>query len=110
MHELGDLLQHSILRHLIRELGHHDGIASFSDLLHIGDGPHLHRTAAGGQRVTNAGRTDDVAPRREVRALDELHQLVDAGVGVFDGVDAGVDDLAQVMRRDVGRHADGDSL
>ncbi len=38
-----------------------------------------------------------------------LHQLGDRDRGVVDQRHAGVDDLDQVVRRDVGRHADGDA-
>ena len=47
---------------------------------------------------------------REVRALDELHELLDgAGVAVLDVVVEPVAELPEVVRRDVRRHADGDS-
>ena len=46
---------------------------------------------------------------REVRALDDLAQLVDGDLGVFEVREAGVDDLAEIVRRNVGRHADGDA-
>ena len=45
----------------------------------------------------------------EVGSFDVLEDGVDAGVGVVDEGDAGVDDFGEVMRRDVGRHADGDA-
>ena len=38
-----------------------------------------------------------------------LHQLVDGDVGIVDIGDAGVDHLAQIVGRNVGRHADGDA-
>ena len=69
---------------------------------------------------TAPGAADDVAAGREVRArdqADQLPELVGAEIGssscfemrVLDQPDAAVDDLAQVVRRDVGRHADGDA-
>ena len=48
------------------------------------------------------------APGRQVRPLHELHQLRGGGLGLLEQVDAGVGHLAQVVRRDVGGHADGD--
>ena len=36
-------------------------------------------------------------------------QLFDGDVGIVDIGDAGVDHLAQIVGRDVGRHADGDA-
>ncbi len=38
-----------------------------------------------------------------------LEHGVDAGVGIVEQGDAGVDDFGEVVRRDVGRHADGDA-
>ncbi len=55
-----------------------------------------------------AGAEDDAAGG-EVRALDELHEVVGRRLGVVDDVHGGVDDLAEVVRRDVGGHADGDA-
>ena len=51
----------------------------------------------------------DEAAGREVGAGHDLEQLVGGDVGVLGERDRGVDDLAQVVRRDVGRHADGDA-
>ncbi len=50
------------------------------------------------------------APVGKSGPLDELHQVVRCGLGVLEQVDGGVDDLAQVVGRDVGGHPDGDAL
>jgi hypothetical protein len=57
----------------------------------------------------DAGPADDQASGGEVRAGDDLDEIVDAERGVVDQRDAGIDDLAEIVRRDVGRHADGDA-
>ena len=46
---------------------------------------------------------------REVGALDVLHQVLDVRVGLVDQLHDRVDDLAEVVRRDVRRHADRDA-
>ncbi len=46
---------------------------------------------------------------REVGRGQELHQVVDRRVGLVDQRHAGVDRLREVVRRDVGRHADRDA-
>ncbi len=51
----------------------------------------------------------DLAAGREVGALDVLEEILDGELGVVDQRDQRGDDLAQVVRRDVGRHADGDA-
>ena len=48
--------------------------------------------------------------RREIRPGDVFHQIGDFEVRVIDQGQRAVDDLAQVMRRNVGRHADRNAL
>ena len=50
-----------------------------------------------------------MAARREVGALDELHQVARRGLRVVEVVDDRVDHLSEVVRRDVRRHADRDA-
>ena len=70
---------------------------------------HAHPAAAGLVRVADAGQAEDHAAGREVRALDVLHQARRVDVRVVDVGDRGRDRLAQVVRRDVRGHADGDA-
>ena len=82
-------------------------------------GAHQDRAAAGAVRRADARSPDDVAAGREIRALHELHQaaqllfLVElsspCSCSRLDRPDHAVDHFAQVVRRDVGRHADGDA-
>jgi len=60
------------------------------------------------------GRADALAPEddaagREIRSRNDVDQLVDAEGGIVDQRHAGVDHLAEIVRRNVGRHADGDA-
>ena len=54
-------------------------------------------------------RPDDPAARGQVRAGDELHDVLQRGVRVLDQVPCGGDDFHQVVRGHVGGHADGDA-
>ena len=54
--------------------------------------------------------TEDLGARGKVGTLDERHQVVGGGLRVREQVQRGVDDLAEVVRRDLGRHAHGDAL
>ena len=54
-------------------------------------------------------RPDDLAAGGQVGAGDEAHQLVDGGVRVHDQVPQRLHHLDQVVRRDVGGHADRDA-
>ena len=60
--------------------------------------------------VEHPGAAEDERAGREVGALHEAHQLVRRRLGVLEHVQGGVDDLAEVVGRDVRRHADGDAL
>ena len=65
--------------------------------------------AAGAVGFDDAAPADDDAAGREIRSPDVPHQLVLRQRGVVDQCAAGVDHFAQIVRRDVGRHADGDA-
>ena len=45
----------------------------------------------------------------KIRPRNMPHQLLDRNIGIFDQRDQAVDHFAQIMRRNIGRHADGDS-
>jgi hypothetical protein len=65
--------------------------------------------AAGLVGVADAGGPHDDPGRREVRALDVLHQPVEVDLRVVDEGDRRVDHLLEVVRWDVGGHADRDA-
>ena len=52
---------------------------------------------------------EDDAAGREVGSRHDADQVVDAETGIVDERDAGVDHLAEIVRRDIGRHADRDA-
>ncbi len=56
-----------------------------------------------------AGAADDLAAGRKVRTRNDVQKLIQRQVGRVDQGQTGVDDLAQIVRRDIGRHADGDA-
>ena len=91
-------------------LDRHDLHLAATAFFDAGLGAHLHRAAARAVGVVDAGEAEDRAARREVGALHELHQVVRRGIGVVDEVQSRVDDLAHVVGRDAGGHADGDAL
>ena len=98
-------------RRLVGHLGDDDLVAAAAALLlDLGHGPQADRALAGAVGVEDPLAAHDQRAGGEVGALDELHEVVGGGVGVVDQVDGGVDDLAQVVGRDVGGHAHGDAL
>ena len=52
---------------------------------------------------------EDDAAGREVRPRHDADQVVDRQRRIFDQRHAGIDHLAEIVRRDVGRHADRDA-
>ncbi len=68
------------------------------------------RAAAGLVGGMRAGAADDGAAGRKIRRRHELHQLFDRDHAVVEIGAAGIDHFAQIVRRDVGRHADRDAL
>ena len=60
------------------------------------------------------GRADALAPEddaagREIRPGNDIDEVVDRKRGIVDQRHAGVDDFAEIVRRDVGGHADRDA-
>ena len=59
--------------------------------------------------AADADTAEDDAAGGKIRPRHDADQVVDAHFRVVDQRHGGVDDLAQIMRRDIGRHADGDA-
>src|SRR5918997_2668698 len=108
--ELGDLLQQVALVDLVGDLGYHDLGPVALDLLGVSPGLDLYRPAPGRHRVLDAAQPDDHASRREVGPLDVLGDFLVVELGVLDECYGGVDDLAEVVRRDLGRHPHRDAV
>ena len=107
--ELHDAFDQSCLVDLIGQFGDHDGLAVLAVFLDVGLGADHHRPAAGVVGVADAAAAEDHGPGREVRPGQVLHQVVDGQSRVVDVGRAGVDHFGQVVRRDVGRHAHGNT-
>ena len=110
--ELGDLLDQAAVAALLDhegQLGDDDRLLAVADVLGVRPRAHAHAAAAGLVGVADAADAEDHAAGREVRALDVLHQAGGVDLGIVDVGDRRGDRLAQVVRRDVRRHADGDA-
>ena len=59
--------------------------------------------------LSDAGDTADRATGREIRPFHVLHQAVERDVGIVDLRADAVDHFAEIVRRHIGRHADGDA-
>ena len=109
--EFGDLCDQAVFAELLhreRQLGDDDRLLAPFQRLDVGAGAHFDAAAAGLVGVTNLLAAHQAAAG-EVGPLDVGHQPVEVDLRVVDvGHDRG-GDLAQVVRRDVGRHADRDA-
>ena len=112
-HQLGDALQEGGLVELVGDLGHQDPVPPARHLLDAGTSAHDHASLAGA-----VGQLEFLQPQNqpaggEVRAVDELHQLVHRHIlqlgPAIDHVGDRVGQFVQVVRRDVRRHADRDA-
>jgi hypothetical protein len=83
-------------------------------LLDLHDRTHPDRPAPGAVGVLYRGLADDQPVRGEVGSLDDLDKRVQrrglVGLGIVEAPLHGRRDLAQVVRRDLGGHADRDAL
>src|SRR5580700_11359693 len=109
-HAFGDALLQLGLVDLVGHFGEDERVAVLADLLDVALGAHHDRAAAGLVGGVRAGPADDDAAGREIRRGHVLHQLVDRDRRIVEIGAAGVDDFAEIVRRDVGRHADRDTL
>ena len=110
MHQLGDLLHKARLVDHVGDLGHDDALAVAAHGLDVGARAHDDAAAAGAIGLMDARLAQNQAAGREIGALDELHQILAGAVRMVDQIDRAVDDLAQIVRRDVGGHAHGDAV
>ena len=108
-HQFCDALDHRGLVHLIGNFRDDDRFAVFSRGLDRDLAAHHDGAAAGKVGLADAGAAEDDAAGREIRAGNDLVEVLDGQRGIVDQRDAGIDDFAEIVRRDVGRHADGDA-
>ena len=130
-HQLRDVLDQALLVDLVRNLGHDDRLlVALLRRLDLGARPDGDRAAALAVRLHDPRAADDDAAGGEVGPGDDPKQVPQALLAggdlrspsagaplgqpsrlllLLDDVDDPGDDLAQVVRRDVGRHPDGDA-
>jgi hypothetical protein len=107
VHQLGHALLQRLLVDLVGELVDDDRLALAAvDVLEVALGAHHDLAAAGAVAVLHAVDAVDDAGGGEVGRGHDFHQLVDAGLRVAQQVQAGVHHLVQVVRRNIGGHAD----
>jgi hypothetical protein len=108
--DLGDALDQPALLDLVGDLGDHDLPGAAAEILDRPARAQPEAAAPGAVGLADRGaRLDEDAAGREIRPLHEIHQRLVARVRRLDQMQAGGDQLVDVVRRDVGRHADRDA-
>ena len=108
-HQLGDPLHHRRLVHLIGNLGDDQRLALLAQDFSGDAAAHQDRAAALVIGRADARLAEDQAAGGEVWARNNLDQLFNRDRRIVKIGNAGVDHLAEIVRRDVGGHADGDA-
>ena len=108
-HQFGDALHHGGLVHLVGDFRDDDGFAILADGVDRDLAAHHDRAAAEMIGGADALTSEDDAAGRKIRARHDVDEIVDPERGIVDQRHAGVDDFAEIVRRDVGRHADRDA-
>src|SRR5918996_4519903 len=104
--------QASLVNH-VRDLGDDDARASLRSLLHLAHGANLYRAAPGFVGIEDALAAEDQSTGGKVRSLDVFHggleqlRLVFRQLRILEGLDDGINNFIEVVRRNVRRHADG---
>ena len=86
-----------------------DGLQALLALFHLHAAAHLHGAASRAVGVVQALARIDKARRREVRPLDEVHQVLDAALRMLQQIVQRVAEFPQVVRRNIGGHAYGNT-
>src|SRR5690606_3033092 len=106
---VADLVDDLLRPDEVGQFGDDDTHLACGDLLDPGRGPGAERAATAEVGVADAIQSDDLAATGQVRTGDVLHQVIEGAARVVEQVAGGADDLDEVVRRHVRRHADGDA-
>ena len=108
--ELGDSDDEVGAINVVGDLGDDELLAAALHFLGMGFATDTDDALAGLEIGEDAFATGDNAAGGEIGALDVAAEVVEGGGGWFvEDLDDGGDELVEVVRRDVGRHADGDA-
>ncbi len=106
--QFGDFLDQAGFIDLIGNLCDDDDVAILALPFDNSPGPHRDLPAAGLVCLQDSGPAINETRGWKIRTWNPLVNFGKAGIGFFDQVDHGLAHFHQVVRRHVGRHADGD--
>ena len=110
LNQIGNFFDELGLVDHIRQFRHDDlGLAAFAfNDFHLGTD--LDAAAARGIGFADAGLAENDATGREIRTFDFCHEFRKLNIGIIDIRGDSVDDLTQIVRRNIGGHPDGNPL
>ena len=108
-HQFADALDQMRLVHLIGNFGNDDRLALAAQAFELDLAANDDRTAAEMIGGADTLASKDYSSGRKIRTRHDGDQIVDRERRIVDQRDTGVDHLAEIVRRDIGRHADRDA-
>ena len=108
-HLFGDFFDHRGLVHLIANLIDDDGKPVLANFFDTGLSPHNHAAAPLKVGFACTGPAQHDPACGEVGAGNIFNQLFRGQIGIFDQRLTGIDHFAQIVRRNVRRHTDGNT-
>ncbi len=82
---------------------------ALADVLEMGARAHHHAPAPGAVAFLDARRAVDEAGGREIRRRNDVDQFLDIHFRILQQRQTGIDHFAQIVRRNIGRHAHRDA-
>ena len=108
-YKVGDLFDHRRLVHLEGDLVNDDRHAILAHFLDAGQRAHDDRTTPGRDRTAGTGAAENLGAGREIRTGNVLKQFLFAHQRIVEQGQRAIDHFDQIVRRNIGRHADGDT-
>ena len=109
-HELAELLEQALAVHLVGNLADHDRRFAILAILDRAFRTNGERAAARLIRIENALLPHDDAAGGEIGSRERGHELFSRDIGVVEHHAGRVDRLAEIVRRDVRRHANRNAV
>ena len=106
LHLIGDVFDKASLVHLIRNFRENEAFAAVFFFFDVALGSDDATASAGLICLSDGGSAQNGGARREVGARNEFHKVLNLEVRIVDKSNRGVDNFAEVVRRDAGRHTD----
>ena len=109
IHQRGNPLDQNSAVHVVRDFGDDNLLAPALHLLQANPAAHFQAAAAAGEIVLDSLQTKQHAAGGKIRPFHVRHQLREADTRIVNLRADAVNDLAEVVRRDVRGHADGNA-